>query len=148
MPGKPKTIYGYENGQVELVLMTCRYISTIWGDFMDEMVIVGGLVPSLIIDQTALPEGAEPHAGTMDLDIGLSIAVYDDQLYQTITKRLRGAGFSPDVNEKGNPTNQRWQIGGAADGEPPEAGGGAVQSAQLGAARGVCVSIMIIGHAF
>ena len=110
MQGKPKTINGYEKGQVELVLMTCRYISTILGDFTEEIVIVGGLVPSLIIDQLNLPEGVEPHAGTMDLDIGLSIAVYDDQLYQNITERLRNAGFKPDTNEKGNPTNQRWQI--------------------------------------
>lgn len=110
MQSKPKIITGYESDQVELVLMTCRYVSTILGDFMDEIVIVGGLVPSLIIDQSNLPEGVEPHAGTMDLDIGLSLAVYDDQLYQKITERLRGAGFSPDTNEKGNPTNQRWQI--------------------------------------
>ena len=110
MQSKPKIITGYESEQVELVLMTCRYVSTILGDFMDEIVIVGGLVPSLIIDQSNLPEGVEPHAGTMDLDIGLSLAVYDDQLYQNITERLRGAGFSPDTNEKGNPTNQRWQI--------------------------------------
>lgn len=110
MQSKPKIITGYESDQVELVLMTCRYVSTILGDFMDEIVIVGGLVPSLIIDQSNLPEGVEPHAGTMDLDIGLSLAVYDDQLYQNITERLRGAGFSPDTNEKGNPTNQRWQI--------------------------------------
>lgn len=110
MQSKPKIITGYESDQVELVLMTCRYVSTILGDFMDEIVIVGGLVPSLIIDQSNLPEGVEPHAGTMDLDIGLSLAVYDNQLYQNITERLRGAGFSPDTNEKGNPTNQRWQI--------------------------------------
>lgn len=110
MQSKPKIITGYESDQVELVLMTCRYVSTILGDFMDEIVIVGGLVPTLIIDQSNLPEGVEPHAGTMDLDIGLSLAVYDDQLYQNITERLRGAGFSPDTNEKGNPTNQRWQI--------------------------------------
>jgi len=110
MQSKPKTITGYESEQVELVRMTCRYVSTILGDFMDEIVIVGGLVPSLIIEQSDLPEGVEPHAGTMDLDIGLSLAVYDNQLYQKITERLRSAGFSPDTNEKGNPTNQRWQI--------------------------------------
>ena len=114
MQSKPKTISGYERNQVDLVLMTCRYISTILGDFMEEIVIIGGLVPSLIIDQSNLPEGVDPHAGTIDLDIGLSLAIYDDQLYQNITKRLRGAGFSPDTNEKGNPTSQRWQIKNAA----------------------------------
>lgn len=110
MQSKPKNITGYERDQVELVLMTCRYVSTILGDFMDEIVVVGGLVPSLIIEQSDLSEGVELHAGTIDLDIGLSLAVYDDHLYQKITGRLRGAGFSPDTNEKGNPTNQRWQI--------------------------------------
>lgn len=110
MESKPTTIEGYKSDQVELVLMTCRYISTILGDFMNEVVIVGGLVPSLIIDQSALPEGVDPHAGTIDIDIGLSLAIYDEQLYQNITARLRDAKFSPDTNKKGNQTNQRWQI--------------------------------------
>lgn len=57
---KPRTISGYESEQVELVLMTCRYFSTILGDFLDEIVIVGGLVPLLNIDQSDLPEGVEP----------------------------------------------------------------------------------------
>jgi hypothetical protein len=110
MESKPSTIEGYKSDQVELVLMTCRYISTILGDFMNEVVIVGGLVPSLIIDQSNLPEGVEPHAGTIDIDIGLSLAIYDEQLYQNITGRLRDAKFTPDTNENGNPTKQRWQI--------------------------------------
>ncbi len=66
MQNKPKTIAGYESGQVELVLMTCRYICTILGDFTEDIVIVVGLVPSLLIDQSNLPEGVEPHAGTME----------------------------------------------------------------------------------
>lgn len=37
MQGKPKTITGYESGQVELELMTCRYVCTLLGDFMDEI---------------------------------------------------------------------------------------------------------------
>jgi hypothetical protein len=110
MESKPTTIEGYKGDQVELVLMTCRYISTILGDFMNEVVIVGGLVPSLIIDQSNLPEGVEPDAGTIDIDIGLSLAIYDEQLYQNITGRLRDAKFTPDTNENGNPTKQRWQI--------------------------------------
>ena len=38
------------------------------GDLMDDLVVVGGLVPSLLIDQADLPEGATEHVGTMDLD--------------------------------------------------------------------------------
>lgn len=110
MHHKPKTFEEYERGQFDLVLMTCRELSTVLGDFVDEIVIVGGLVPTLIIDQANLSDGVDPHVGTMDIDLGLSVAVYDDQLYQNITDRLRQRGFGPDVNDKGNPTSQRWFV--------------------------------------
>ena len=70
MRRKPATVDGYPPEQAVLVRKTCLHIATKLGDLMDEIVIVGGLVPSLIIDQGALPEGAVTHAGTMDLDIG------------------------------------------------------------------------------
>jgi hypothetical protein len=79
---------------------------------MDELVVVGGLVPSLLIDQANLGQEMEPHVGTLDLDIGLSLAVFDDEHYRTISERLRGAGFEPDTNEQGKRTNQRWKIEG------------------------------------
>jgi hypothetical protein len=77
---------------------------------MKQSVIVGGLVPSLLIDQNNLPEGADSHVGTTDLDIGLTLAIFSDKRYQVITDRLQSAGFSPDVNEQGNLTRQRWKI--------------------------------------
>jgi predicted nucleotidyltransferase len=79
---------------------------------MDELVVVGGLVPSLLIDQANLGQEMEPHVGTLDLDIGLSLAVFDDEHYRTISERLRSAGFEPDTNEQGKRTNQRWKIEG------------------------------------
>jgi hypothetical protein len=101
MPDKPTTADGYRSEQVALVKPTCLYIATKLGDIMDELVVVGGLVPSLLINQDALPEGADPHVGTMDLDIGLTLALLDNR---------RVSGFSQDVNEEGNPTRQRWKI--------------------------------------
>ena len=77
---------------------------------MEQAVIVGGLVPSLLIDQENLPNGADSHAGIMDLDIGLTLAIFDNKRYQAITDRLRAAKFSPDVNEQGHLTRQRWKI--------------------------------------
>jgi hypothetical protein len=77
---------------------------------MDGLVVVGGLVPSLLINQDSLPEGAETHVGTMDLDIGLALGLLDDQLYRKLTERLRGAGFAQDVNEADRQTRQRWKI--------------------------------------
>ena len=110
MPDKPTTAAGYRREHVELVRATCLYVATKLGDLSDDVVVIGGLVPSLLIAQDELPVGAEPHVGTMDLDIGLTLAVLDEGRYRTLTERLRRAGFSTDVNEQGNPTRQRWKI--------------------------------------
>lgn len=109
MPDKPTTADGYQLHFVERVRRTCLYVATKLGDLMDDIVVVGGLVPSLLIDQRSLP-GDQAHVGTMDLDIGLSIAVLEEERYRALTERLRRADFAPDVNEDGNPTRQRWRI--------------------------------------
>jgi hypothetical protein len=46
----------------------------------------------------------------MDLDLGFTLAIFDEERYQAITEPLRAAKFSPDVNEQGNLTRQRWKI--------------------------------------
>lgn len=112
MPEKPTTANEYSSEQAEFVRATCLYVATKLGDYMEEIVIVGGLVPSLLINQNSLSEGFNRHAGTMDLDIGLSLAIFDGSRYQAITDRLRSAGFTQDVNEQGNPTRQRWKVEG------------------------------------
>ena len=68
MTDKPTTAAGYKSGQVELVRATCLYVATKLGNIMDELVVIGGLVPSLLIDQDNLPDGTYAHVGTMDLD--------------------------------------------------------------------------------
>lgn len=108
MSVKPPTAEGYRDAPVELVRATCLQVATVLGDLMDDLVIVGGFVPSLLIDQKNLAEGVEAHVGTLDLDVGMSLAIFDDENYKAITERLRGAGFEADVNEKGNPVFQRW----------------------------------------
>ncbi len=113
MPDKPKRASEYRSEQIELVRATCLYVATKLGDLMDEVVVVGGLVPSLLIDQETLPAGTEAHVGTMDLDVGLTLALLDEGRYRKLTERLRGAGFTMDVNEDGNPTRQRWKVTGA-----------------------------------
>lgn len=107
---KPQTATGYSRGQTDLARSTCLYVATKLGDLMDELVIVGGLVPSLLIDQSALPAEIEAHVGTMDLDLGLTLALLDDGRYHTLTERLRQADFEPDVNDAGNKTRQRWRL--------------------------------------
>ena len=66
MPEKPTTAAGYPPDQVARVKATCLYLATKLGDLMPELVVVGGLVPSLLIDQQNLPENVTAHVGTMD----------------------------------------------------------------------------------
>jgi predicted nucleotidyltransferase len=77
---------------------------------MDDVVAVGGLVPSLLIEQNQAAVGFSRHVGTMDLDLGLAFALVDEQRYEAVTQRLRRAGFEPDTNEQGKITRQRWRI--------------------------------------
>lgn len=112
MQQKPKRAADYESQQATLVRETCLYVATKLGDMMNDILIIGGLVPSLIVDQLVLPEGAEAHVGTMDLDVGLQLALLDDGRYRTLTERLRDAGFEMDANDDGKPTRQRWAIAG------------------------------------
>lgn len=113
MADKPRRASQYESEQTTLVRATCLYVATKLGDLMEDLVIVGGLVPSLIVDQATLPSGADVHVGTMDLDVGLQVALLEEGRYRSLTERLRDAGFEMDENQQGNPTRQRWKITGA-----------------------------------
>lgn len=113
MNDKPKQASQYTNEQVELVRSTCLYVATKLGDLMDNLLIVGGLVPSLIIDQEHLAADTDPHIGTLDLDVGLQVALLNEGRYRTLAERLRDAGFEMDRNDKGHSTRQRWAISSA-----------------------------------
>ncbi|HWW94344.1 MAG TPA: nucleotidyl transferase AbiEii/AbiGii toxin family protein [Vicinamibacteria bacterium] len=103
---KPKTAAGYSPGQLQTVRATCLSLASILGDLLDDLVVVGGLVPSLLIDSAASRK--EPHVGSLDVDVGLEVAILDTGRYHTLAERLRGRDFEPDKNEQGNPTRQRW----------------------------------------
>ena len=109
MTSKPETMDEYRGDSLALVRSTCLYVATKLGDMLDDIVIVGGLVPSLLVDQETLPWGLDEHAGTMDLDMGLSLALLEEERYRELGFRLKDAGFEPDLNSAGNPTSQRWR---------------------------------------
>lgn len=108
MPDEPTTAAGYGPEFLERARRTCLHVATVIGDMTDEVVLVGGLVPSLIVAQGSLPSGAERHVGTMDVDVGLAPGLLDEGRYQELSERLRRAGFGPDANESGRRTRQRW----------------------------------------
>lgn len=114
MTAKPNRASGYDPAQLNHVRATCLYVATKLGDLAEETVIVGGLVPSLLVDQRSMPSLDDRHIGTMDLDIGLAVAMLEEKRYQALADRLRQAGFGQDQNEQGKPTRQRWKIDGNA----------------------------------
>ncbi len=115
MTEKPLFAIDYKREDLELVRQTCLYVATKLGDLLDDLVVVGGLVPSLIIPDESLPTGEDVHIGTTDLDLGLSLAILNTNRYEDLLIRLNRAGFKPDENEEGNPTLQRWKITPSAD---------------------------------
>ena len=106
---KPTTSEGYDPATTRFARATCLYVATKLGDLMDDMVVIGGLVPSLLIPQHAPVPVQDAHVGTMDLDLGLKVELLSTGLYHTLTERLRSAGFTLDANDRGNPTRQRWR---------------------------------------
>jgi hypothetical protein len=109
MAEKPNSADGYRRSDTRRVYETCLEIATRLGDLKHEVCIVGGLVPLLTVDQSDESPGFEAHVGTLDVDLGLAIAVVNTQRYQEISERLRRAGFRPDENEAGRQTTQRWK---------------------------------------
>jgi hypothetical protein len=71
MARKPTVASGYSPATVQLVNAACLYIATKLGDLRDDIVIVGGLVPSLIVPESTLPAGRPLHVGTLDVDLGI-----------------------------------------------------------------------------
>lgn len=110
---KPQTAAGYSREETEQVEAACLTIATILGDLMNDICIVGGLVPSMLIDRgsEADENSRAPHCGTTDLDVGLSAVLMDDERYAEISRRLREAGFGNDETKAGRPTRQRWRLG-------------------------------------
>ena len=89
----------------------CLTVAVTLGAYLDDLCVVGGLVPSLLIDRASSQGEADArHPGTNDLDIALAIALLDDERYAEIGHRLRQEGFGPDKNAKGNPAVQRWRL--------------------------------------
>jgi predicted nucleotidyltransferase len=109
---KPRTRDGYTPEDLANVISACLTFAVTVGAHMDGLCIVGGLVPSLLIDHRHSTARDALHPGTNDLDVGLAVAVLDDNGYQAISTRLRAEGFKPIKNAKGNTQVQTWAYAG------------------------------------
>lgn len=109
---KPRHRSGYGSEEFEQVRAACLTLAVTLGAYLEDVCIVGGLVPSLLIDAAeGRSEEDERHPGTNDLDVGLALAVLNGERYTEISSRLRAEGFKPDNNDAGSPTVQRWRLG-------------------------------------
>ena len=113
----PRSAFDYSSEDLELVKAGCLTVAVKLAGLMSDIVIVGGYVPTLLIDSSrAREEHVEEddafsrHVGTRDLDLAFSVALLDDDRYSEVATQLRQAGFVPDENSKGNPTPQRWRF--------------------------------------
>ena len=105
----PRYATDYTPKQLERSRQTLLQVLGALGDVGDDVVLVGGLVPSLLVDQAEASTRDEAHVGSVDVDLGLHLVVLDNERYETLAERLRRSDFEPDVNEEGNPTRQRWR---------------------------------------
>jgi hypothetical protein len=101
------TALDYPPGLAEEARRMALHLATLLGDLAEDIVLVGGLVPYLIIDQERAPE---PHVGSRDIDLGFSVAVLGEDRYREISQRLRRHGFSPTRTEEGRTRRQTWKL--------------------------------------
>ena len=103
---KPTTADGYSLHQLQAARGACYDLATAISEMLPEVVIVGGLVPSLLIDQEKA--AGEAHVGTTDLDLGLQVGLLRDAHYRRLASRLSDHGFRPATDEAGEPVRHRW----------------------------------------
>ena len=103
MDDVPRTAEDYSPEDLRQVKAGCLEVATRLGDLLDDLIIVGGLVPALLVDlaQKGGIDDTHPlsrHVGTRDLDLGFAIGLVDEGRYTEISTRLVRCGFAPDRN--------------------------------------------------
>jgi hypothetical protein len=78
-----------------------------WGN---QMVLIGGLTPRYLIPEP--PADVQPHAGTTDLDVvlTLTLSTTDEAPYRTLQQNLTAANFTPSRDEEtGDTLSYAWE---------------------------------------
>lgn len=98
---KPRHAQGYDSRHTELAEQVLLEAWSRLGEHRDKMVLVGGLAPRYLVDQQTMRARGASHCGTMDVDLGVSIAVSDARTYRSIRQTLVDMGFGPGKNGRG-----------------------------------------------
>lgn len=91
---------------------TCLQVAVDLGEFLDDVVLVGGLVPALLVDDAPIAahrRSGERHPGSLDVDLALRFALLDEDRYRPLIEQLRARGYQPVPNDRGNPRAFKWR---------------------------------------
>lgn len=105
---KPLYATDYTPEQLDRSRRALLQVAVALGDYLPDVVLVGGLVPTLLVDQEEAATRDASHIGSADVDLGLHFAVIDEERYDAFSDRLMAHGFEPGISDKGHPTKQRW----------------------------------------
>lgn len=96
-------VAGYDPSLAETLAAEAAAIVRALGFMASHIVLIGGLVPGLLVP--VLDPGIEPHVGTADIDLCLSVALVegDTEAYERIETVLKSLGF-----QEGD-ASFRWQ---------------------------------------
>ena len=83
----------YSPEDLALVLDACRNVANALGDMVTHAIVIGGLVPSLLIET---PATGATHVGTVDLDLGLQLGLTEDD-FRRMATLLDDAGPAQDL---------------------------------------------------
>lgn len=99
---KPQSYNEYSKDQTELAEQVLLEVWSRLGQYRKFLVLVGDLVPRYIVDQKKAAQRNVAHHGSMDVDLGISMAVKDLEAYHSIRETLFSIGFRQSTNERGN----------------------------------------------
>jgi hypothetical protein len=84
----------YDAMQLEAARSVMLELVRLLGEYHDDIVVVGGWVPTLLI-----PQGKARHIGSMDVDLALNHKTLRDPGYKTIRNLLLGRGYRQDDDQ-------------------------------------------------
>src|SRR3954447_21345308 len=83
VPDEPQSAADYDDRSTAAVKAVLLEIGQILGSFSGKFVVIGGVVPSLLLDNPQMP-----HVGTLDVDLNLDAEALGDGEYQRLVDAL------------------------------------------------------------
>lgn len=86
---EPRNASAYDARATQAVRAVLIELGQVLGDYLNDLVVIGGAVPWLL-----LPDAATPHVGTIDIDLALNPkTLQTNRRYADLVRSLEQAGF-------------------------------------------------------